>query len=193
MTKSSSITTRVGDRGTTFLFSGEEVPKDCARTEAYGDLDELVSVLGVARCHAANEEVREELLSIQRDLFTAGAELATAIDHVGLLKGRIDAAMLAAFEARRDALEARLTMPDGFVIPGGSGSPGAAHIDQARAIARRLERKAVGLSRAGLVANPNLLVWMNRLSDHLWLLARHEEGRSLSLKEARRHRAGGAP
>lgn len=190
MTKSSSITTRVGDRGTTFLFSGEEVPKDSSRTEAYGDLDELVSVLGVARCHAANERVRDDLLAIQRDLFTAGAELATALDRVNLLKHRVDEALLREFEDRREALEARLTMPDGFIIPGGSGSLAAAHIDHARTIARRLERRAVGLSRAGLVANNNLLVWLNRLSDYLWLLARCEEGRSLSLKDARRLRAG---
>jgi cob(I)alamin adenosyltransferase len=186
MSKTQSITTKVGDRGTTFLFSGEEVPKDSPRTEAYGDLDELVSVLGVARCHALNEHVGESLLALQRDLFTAGAELATAIDHVDLLKQRVDEAALRAFEARRDELEKRIEMPDGFIIPGGSGSLAAAHIDHARTIARRVERKAVTLSRANLICNPHLLVWLNRLSDYLWLLARFEEGRSLSLKDARR-------
>lgn len=183
-----SITTKVGDRGTPFLFSGEEVFKDSPRTETYGDVDELVSVLGVARCQSVQTEVRDTLLDIQRDLFLAGAELATAIDHVGMLKARIDEAALQVFEQRRDALEARITMPDGFIIPGGSGSLGAAHIDHARTIARRLERKTVSLSRAGLVANPHLLVWMNRLSDFLWLLARVEERQSLSLKEVRRRR-----
>ncbi len=181
-----SITTRVGDKGTTFLFSGEEVFKDSPRTESYGALDELVSVLGVARCYASQEEVRAALLDLQRDLFTVGAELATAIDHTDLLKQRIDESALKEFESRRDQLEARISMPDGFVIPGGSGSAASAHIDHARTIARRLERKTVSLARAGLVANPYLLVWMNRLSDYLWLLARLEEGHSLSLKEARR-------
>jgi cob(I)alamin adenosyltransferase len=183
-----SITTKVGDRGTTFLFSGEEVPKDSARTMAYGDLDELVSALGVARCHAQKEEVREEVLAIQRDLFVAGAELATALDHVGLLKQRIGEAELQRFEARRESLEARISMPDGFVIPGGNGSIGAAHLDHARAIARRVERRAVTLQRARLIDNPHLLVWLNRLSDYLWLLARWEEGRSLSLREVRRRK-----
>jgi cob(I)alamin adenosyltransferase len=75
----SSITTKVGDRGTTFLFSGEEVFKDSPRTETYGDVDELVSVLGVARCQSVQTEVRDTLLEIQRDLFLAGAELATAL------------------------------------------------------------------------------------------------------------------
>lgn len=183
-----SITTKVGDRGTTFLFSGEEVFKDSPRTETYGDVDELVSVLGVARCQCVQTEVRDTLLEIQRDLFLAGAELATAIDHVGMLKARIDEANLLVFEQRRDALEDRITMPDGFIIPGGSGSLGAAHIDHARTIARRLERKTVSLSRAGLIANPHLLVWMNRLSDFLWLLARVEERQSLSLKDVRQRR-----
>lgn len=184
----SSITTKVGDKGTTFLFSGEEVPKDSPRTMAYGDLDELVSVLGVARCHVANEEIRSDILAIQRDLFVAGAELATALDHVGLLKQRIGDSELRHFEERRDALERRIKMPDGFIIPGGSGSPGAAHLDHARAIARRVERRAVTLQRAGLIDNRNLLVWLNRLSDYLWLLARLEEGESLSLRELRRRK-----
>lgn len=188
MTKPSSITTRVGDRGTTFLFSGEEVPKDSARTEACGDLDELVSALGVARCHALNERVQASLLDLQRDLFTAGAEMATSLDHVDLLKTRVDESHLRAFESQREQLEARIRMPDGFIIPGGSGSLAAAHLDHARTIARRVERRAVRLQRDGLLANPHLLVWLNRISDYLWLLARMEEGRSLTLKHVRRRR-----
>ena len=188
-----SITTRVGDKGTTFLFSGEEVFKDSPRTDTYGDVDELVSVLGVARCHAAHPDVQVALLDVQRELFTVGAELATAIDHLEGLKQRIDEKALHAFEQRRIALESRIAMPDGFVIPGGSGSAGSAHIDHARTIARRLERKSVTLSRSGLITNHSLLIWLNRLSDYLWLLARLEEGESLSLKEARRKSAGGSP
>lgn len=188
MSKPHSITTRVGDKGTTFLFSGEEVPKDSPRTEAYGDLDELVSVLGIARFHALLERVGEAILALQRDLFTVGAELATAADHVGLLKDRLGEADLKSFEAKRDELEASIAMPDGFIIPGGSGSLAAAHIDHARTIARRLERKVVTLARANLIANPHLVVWLNRLSDYLWLLARLEEGHSLSLKDVRRRR-----
>lgn len=184
----SSITTKVGDKGTTFLFSGEEVPKDSPRTMAYGDLDELVSVLGVARCYVESDEIKQEILRIQRDLFTVGAELATALDHINLLKQRITEEELAQFEARRDALEARIKLPDGFIIPGGSGSVGAAHLDHARAIARRVERRAVRLQRAGLIDNRHMLIWLNRLSDYLWLLARLEEGESLLLKELRRRK-----
>ena len=176
----SSITTRVGDRGTTFLFSGEEVPKDCPRTEAYGDLDELVSVLGIARSLTASEEVREVLLRLQRDLFVAGSELATSPEHVPLLKSRIDAAKLANFEAERDAWERRIEMPKGFILPG--GTPGAGHLDLARAIARRLERKIVRLQREKQIDNVSLQVWINRISDFLWLLARFEEGARTLLK-----------
>lgn len=180
MTKKSSITTKVGDKGTTFLFSGEEVPKDSPRTEAYGDIDELVSVLGVARSLSTKPEVRDAILALQRELFVAGSELATAIEHVHLLKQRIDQQMLAAFEAQRDEWEQRIDMPSGFIIPGGTAA--AAHLDLARAISRRAERKVVRLQREGLIDNPALLVWINRISDFLWILARHEEGAATTLK-----------
>ncbi len=180
MTKKSSITTKVGDKGTTFLFSGEEVPKDSPRTEAYGDIDELVSVLGIARGVSARPEIRDAILALQRELFVAGSELATAIEHVHLLKQRIDERMLAAFEAQRDEWEQRISMPSGFIIPG--GTPAAAHLDHARAIARRAERKIVRLQREGLIDNRTLLVWINRVSDFLWILARYEEGTAATLK-----------
>lgn len=176
----SSITTKVGDKGTTFLFSGEEVPKDSPRTEAYGDIDELVSVLGAARSLSAQPEIRDAVLALQRELFVAGSELATDAAHVRLLGQRIDARMLSAFEAQRDEWEQRIAMPSGFVVPG--GTPAAAHLDHARAIARRAERKIVRLQREGLIDNPHLLVWVNRLSDFLWILARFEEGDRVTLK-----------
>lgn len=180
MTAKSSITTKVGDKGTTFLFSGEEVPKDSPRTEAYGDLDELVSVLGVARSLAQKPEIADAVLSLQRELFIAGSELATEREHVHLLKQRIDAAMLAAFEAQRDEWESRIAMPSGFVLPGGTAA--AAHLDQARSIARRCERKVVRLQREGFIDNKPLLVWINRVSDFLWILARYEESGQTMLK-----------
>lgn len=175
-----SITTKVGDRGTTFLFSGEEVPKDSPRTAAYGDLDELVSVLGVARATSRRAEVRGAVLTLQRELFVAGSELATSRSRTRLLKARVDAGMLAELDARRAALERRIVMPKGFILPGGTIA--AAHLDHARTLARRLERRVVTLTRKGLVRNPVLLVWLNRLSDYLWLLARREEGRAVTLK-----------
>ena len=180
MSQKNSITTRVGDHGTTFLFSGEEVPKDSPRTDAYGDLDELVSVLGLAKAHAAQPETKDIITGLQRELFVAGTELATSCEHLSRLKQRIDADALQRFELQRDALEARIAMPSGFILPG--GTPGGAYLDHARTIARRLERKVVGIHRAGLIANEYLLIWLNRVSDFLWLLARYEEGSATTLK-----------
>jgi len=175
-----SITTKVGDKGTTFLFSGEEVPKDSARTDAYGDIDELVSVLGVARAASKREDVREIIFWIQAELFVVATELATETSSLMLVRERIDQDRLSKIEARRDHLETMIKMPSGFVIPGGTLAAG--FVDHARTIARRCERKAVGLSRDGLIHNPHLLVWLNRLSDYLWLLARYEEGDATQLK-----------
>ena len=175
-----SITTKVGDRGHTFLFSGERVAKDSARTSAYGALDELVSVLGLARATARRADVRAAVMTLQRELFVVGSELATSRRHVGLLKARADTAFLAAMDERRERLERSIRMPSGFILPGGTVA--GAHLDHARAIARRLERLVDGLVRLRLVANPSMLVWLNRLSDYLWLLARREEGRAMTLK-----------
>lgn len=175
-----SITTKVGDRGTTFLFSGEEVSKDCARTNAYGDVDELVSVLGVARAQATKLDIRDTVFWLQSELFIVAAELATETDALTLIKERIDEARLTQLDDRRVALEAKIKMPKGFIIPG--GTPVAAFIDHARTIARRCERRAVGLHTEGLIHNGHLLVWLNRLSDFLWLLARYEEGDATVLK-----------
>lgn len=175
-----SITTKVGDKGTTFLFSGQEVPKDSARTDAYGDIDELTSVLGVARGQALKEDVRASLFWVQLELFVVATELATDTAHLDLVRERIDQERLALLEAKRDSLETRITMPSGFIVPG--GTPAGAAIDHARTIARRCERKAVSLYRDGLIRNAHLLVWLNRLSDYLWLLARFEEGEAMVLK-----------
>jgi len=175
-----SITTKVGDQGMTYLFSGEQVPKNGPRTDAYGDIDELVSVLGVARSQSDRPGIRDTLFWVQVELFVVAAELATDTIHLDLVRERIDEARLGQLERRREALEAEINMPKGFIIPG--GTPVAAVIDHARTIARRCERKAVGLARDGLIHNPHLLVWLNRLSDFLWLLARYEEGDATVLK-----------
>jgi len=185
--KRPSITTRVGDRGRTRIFSGEWVSKDSPRTHAYGDLDELVSLLGVARAHARKKVVRDRLLKVQRELFIAGSELATARRHGGKLPRRVDGAMAAALDADCAKLEASFDAPRDFVVPGAS-APGS-FIDWARAVARRCERRVAGLSARGLVSNRHLLVWMNRLSDYLWLLARLEEGRATPLRRRGRGRA----
>jgi len=176
-----SITTRTGDKGTTHLFSGETISKHSPQTDAYGDLDEVVSILGIARALTQNRETGERLIDVQRRLFVVGAELATSLAHVHLLKARVDKAMLAELDSERDRLEQSLPPPAGFILPG--GTPAAAHIDLARAVTRRCERKVVGLAEQGLLENETLIVWLNRLSDYLWLLARAEEGDATLMKD----------
>ena len=181
MNLKNSITTRTGDQGTTQLFSGETVSKNDLRTDAYGDLDEVVSLLGVARSLTRDPARAERLLQLQRRLFVVGSELATSLEYSELLGKRVDDTMLAELDREREALEARLPVPQGFILPG--GTPAAAHLDLARAVARRCERKTVGLLEAGLLENTTLIVWLNRLSDYLWLLARDEEGGATVLKD----------
>ena len=173
MKKTTSITTKKGDQGTSRLFSGEEVPKNSLRLETYGDIDELVSVLGIARFHAQDKETREALLFIQRALFTVSSELATSPQKLNRLKRRVDQPMLDELEKKREALEKRIQLPKGFVIPGNYLA--AAHIEQARTVTRRCERKVVGLFQANLISNKIMMIWFNRLSDYLYLLARNEE------------------
>jgi cob(I)alamin adenosyltransferase len=178
-----SVATGGGDRGMTKLFSGERVPKNSERTDAFGDLDELVSILGVARASSRHAEVREAILDIQRNLFVIGSELATSADKAKRLLVRVDVEMVRELNRRHDKLRGRMKRLNGFIIPGGNSS--AAHIDLARAIARRCERKAAGLVLGRAVPNQLLLVWMNRLSNYLWLLARLEEGKSTMVKSSR--------
>ena len=115
-----SITTKTGDRGTTRLFSGEEVSKDSSRPNAYGDLDELVSILGVARCHCPDADTQQAILNLQRDLFVAGSEMATAPGGLERLGQRIDAARLADLERLMTELEEAIEIPNGFIVPGGT-------------------------------------------------------------------------
>ena len=167
----------------TKLFSGEQVPKNSARTDAFGDLDELVSILGVARALSRRREVREAVLDIQRNLFVIGSELATSADKVKRLLVRVDAEMVRELDRKHRKLQARMKRLNDFIIPG--GNPSSAHIDLARAIARRCERKVAGLVLSRAVRNQLLLVWMNRLSNYLWLLARQEEGKSVFVRRSR--------
>ena len=173
MKKVRSITTGAGDAGKTKLFSGEEVSKNSLRTDAYGTIDELGSILGVARAHAGRKDVQEALLYVQRSLFVVATELATTNKALKQLRRLVDKRMVREMEGRRLVLEQKVELPDGFIIPGAALS--ATHIDYARAVARRCERKVVGLYEQGHLSNALLLVWMNRLSDYLWLLARIEE------------------
>ncbi|MBZ0274019.1 cob(I)yrinic acid a,c-diamide adenosyltransferase [bacterium] len=176
-----SITTKRGDEGLTSLYSGERVPKDDPRPDTYGDVDELESVLGIARLHARMDSTRETLLWLQRSMFPISSEIATTAKKLDKLPVRVDEAFVAEMDARRDALEERIEMPKGFVVTGGTLC--SAHLDHARTVARRCERKITRLVRDGLLENRHVLVWFNRLSDFLWLLAREEGGDPTMAKE----------
>ncbi|MHB8718331.1 MAG: cob(I)yrinic acid a,c-diamide adenosyltransferase [Candidatus Dormibacteria bacterium] len=179
----SSIVTRHGDGGETSLLYGGRVPKDDLHTEAYGALDEAISALGLARSLCDDEARAAGYLDLQRQLFTAGAELATAAqDHDKLSRhfAVIDAGMVAALDAQVAALEAAVPLPKGFVIPG--GTPVGAALDLARTFVRRAERRAVSLHRAGALANLEVLRYLNRLSDLLFMLAREAEGGAVTAK-----------
>jgi cob(I)alamin adenosyltransferase len=173
------IYTGGGDRGKTSLFSGERVPKHNERIEAYGDLDELNSVIGalIAALPRICEALRPELEKIQSDLFHIGAWLATTPGApVAASLKPIDPGGAERLERRIDRIEETLPPLTGFILPG--GSPGAAWAHVARTVCRRAERRVAGLSGdappAESAAQLNrALVYLNRLSDYLFVLARH--------------------
>lgn len=172
----SSIVTKGGDQGETSLLYGGRVSKDDPRTEAYGALDEAISALGLARSLCTQRAVQERILELERQCFTVGAELATGKGERGKLERHFptlgpEAADELELEVHR--LEATVGLPDGFVLPG--GSPGAAALDLGRTLIRRAERRAVTLMRSGDLENPEVLRYLNRLSDLLFMLARQEE------------------
>jgi cob(I)alamin adenosyltransferase len=173
------IYTRTGDGGETSLFGGERVSKDALRVCAYGTVDELNAVIGLARSTEMPQEIDGVLERLQHQLFDLGAELATpdaasrAAGHVM----RTPAARVAALEGEIDRFEAMLPALREFVLPG--GTPAAAALHHARTVARRAEREIVRLAGQEPV-NPELLKYVNRLSDLLFVLARaanHMSGR----------------
>ncbi|MGE3311408.1 MAG: cob(I)yrinic acid a,c-diamide adenosyltransferase [Limisphaerales bacterium] len=174
-----SIATRTGDHGTTGLMYNRRVSKCHPRVEAYGTVDELNSALGVARATTPHPYIRETLLPIQRDLVTVMGELATAVDD--LPRYAADGYPLVTTEAtsKLDAhirsLEAGQITYKGWATPGATAD--AAALDVARVTARRAERRVCALQETDALKNPEIIIFLNRLSDLLWLLARWVETR----------------
>jgi cob(I)alamin adenosyltransferase len=166
------IYTRTGDQGDTGLFGGGRVPKDHPRVAAYGDVDELNSALGVVRATAAQQFFDPLLESIQRDLFSIGGHLATPDPErvrKSLEKAALSPARVSEFEQIIDTAEQTLPPLRAFVLP--AGTPLAASLHLARTVCRRTERSVVQLMHTESV--PELfLVYLNRLSDLLFTLAR---------------------
>jgi cob(I)alamin adenosyltransferase len=162
------IYTRTGDAGETGLFDGTRVSKANSRVDAYGEVDELSSALGVARAAGVDDEVADVLVSIQKDLHAVGARLA---DPSHRISDRVDKASLHHEAVQRlehaiDRFEGELPPLQHFILSGGSPSGAALHL--ARTICRRAERRIVSLEGV----DPVLLVYVNRLSDLLFVLAR---------------------
>ncbi|MEI6223648.1 MAG: cob(I)yrinic acid a,c-diamide adenosyltransferase [Deltaproteobacteria bacterium] len=164
------IYTKTGDGGETSLFGGGRVAKDDARVEAYGAVDELNAALGLARALSPVAEIDVELARIQAELFAVGAELATpreARAHESIPGVRAEWAE--ALERQMDRWDAVLPPLTAFVLPG--GAPVAAALHVARGTCRRAERRAVALSHLAPI-DPNVVVYLNRLSDFLFEAAR---------------------
>lgn len=169
------IYTRRGDDGSTGLFHGGRVPKDDSGPEAYGAVDEAVSALGLAR-QQAPPELADQILSIQRDLFAVAAELATAAHSRQKLEAGtslVTAEMVTAIEQRIDAVVEDVGLPTEFVVPGGSAT--AAALDFARTVIRKAERRAVTHVRVAGLDESEVVRYLNRLADYVYLLARSQE------------------
>jgi cob(I)alamin adenosyltransferase len=172
------IYTKKGDGGTTgLLFGGPRVSKADLRTDAYGTTDEAVSALGLARAGLGAGPLTELIVRLQRELFVVGAELATHLERRARLTPgttRVTSEMVSALEHEIDAIEADHPMPAEFVLPG--ESTGGAALDLARTTVRRAERRAVALSSAGELPDSQVIPYLNRLADLLFVMARAADG-----------------
>jgi cob(I)alamin adenosyltransferase len=164
------IYTKTGDDGTTGLFGGSRVAKDALRIEAYGTVDELNAVIGVALAAGMPSELVDELSEVSSNLFTLGADLATPLDPPPAYAiPRISGEHIAALERRIDLHDEALEPLKVFILPG--GTPAAAALHHARTVCRRAERATVTLARHEDVG-PHVVTYLNRLSDYLFTLAR---------------------
>jgi cob(I)alamin adenosyltransferase len=170
MVKLTKIYTRGGDAGDTSLGDGARVRKDTVRVEAFGTVDEANSIIGLARLHT-DGGIDEALSRVQNDLFDLGADLCRPEDgRKGEGGLRISAGQVDRLEGEIDRLNAGLAPLESFILPG--GTPAAAYLHQARTVARRAERLVVALAAQETV-NDQAVKYLNRLSDLLFVMARH--------------------
>lgn len=170
------IYTKTGDNGTTALYGGNRVSKASARVESYGNIDELNSFIGLAKSEITDEKVLNQLKKIQFDLFTLGSESATPTDKLTLANGKsrltlmISETEIEELENWMDEYETQLEPLQYFILPGGGKSATALHV--CRTVCRRAERSLVFLNESEEV-RPELIKYLNRLSDYLFVLARY--------------------
>ncbi len=161
-----SIYTRLGDKGETFLLDGRKVLKEDARVEAYGSVDELNAIIGLVIAYSDDSELKETLQKVQKELFIIGAELAGGkqIPIISLQK-------ITDLEQVIDRIDETLPTLRHFILPGGTKTAALLHV--ARTICRRVERRVVTLAAREKI-NKQIIVYLNRLSDLLFVLARAE-------------------
>ncbi len=170
------VYTKTGDKGETGLYGGTRISKASARVESYGNIDELNAFIGVAKSNIKDSKVLDQLKKIQFDLFTVGSEAATPADKLMLANGKSRLPLIISdheieeLEHWIDAFEEELTPLQYFILPGGGAS--ATHLHVARTVCRRAERSLVFLNESEEV-RPELIKYLNRLSDYLFVLARY--------------------
>jgi cob(I)alamin adenosyltransferase len=167
-----SIVTKKGDDGTTRLLYGETISKADLQVEAYGTIDELNAFLGLARAHCEDGDTKQVLENLQRETFIVGAELATPDDHRHKLKQRVSPEMTSALESLIAQIETLPGLLDDWALPGATLA--GSTLDVARVTSRRAERCAVRLAEHDRL-DAEVLRYLNRLSDLLWLLGRRIE------------------
>lgn len=173
--KQMKIYTKTGDSGETALYGGTRVSKASARVDSYGNIDELNSFIGVAKAQISDENILSQLKNIQFNLFTLGSEAATPTDKLMLANGKsrlslvLDEKDIEELEIWMDEMEASLQPLQYFILPGGGSGATAFHV--ARTVCRRAERSLVFLNDSEPV-RPELIKYLNRLSDYLFVLAR---------------------
>jgi cob(I)alamin adenosyltransferase len=172
-----SIVTKTGDKGTTGLMYNRRVAKNHPRVEAYGCVDELNATMGMARATASEKFVRDNLIAIQRDLVILMGELATAVEDLAKFVkdgySLVTPELTAKLDSLVEKIEAQGVTYEGWATPGASVHSAA--LDMARTVCRRAERHVCGLQESNQLQNAEIIVYLNRLSDLLWLFARWEE------------------
>ena len=175
-----SIATKSGDDGTTVLMYGRRVPKTHPRVEACGAVDELNAALGMAHASAKHDFVRNNLLVIQKDLIVLMGELCVQPEDLSRYVkdgySLVTPTMTATLDALVSEIEEQNVSSKGWAAPGAT-SPGAA-LDLARTVCRRAERRVCALKEAGELKNAEIVIYLNRLSDLLWLFARWVESKA---------------
>ncbi len=175
-----SIATRTGDAGMTGLMYNRRVSKCHPRVDAYGSVDELNAALGMVRASSAEDFVRVNILAVQKDLVTLMGELATGVDDLPRYQKDgfelVTQAMTAKLDLLVQEIEAQKISFKGWATPGATLNSAA--LDVARTTCRRAERRVCALHETGQLNNPEIIIYLNRLSDTLWLMARWVETRT---------------